>query len=245
MAESAQRLALMVGLSCLVIGIAGVLAALYLMDRTVIARIKVTQDAAERLGQGLTLPDADTSPDEIGRLDAALHKAADILATRSREINDATRKALEARSEAEAANSAKNEFMSRISHELRTPLNAVLGFGQLLQADTKSPADQESVNQILDGGRRLLQLVNEVLDITQAESGNLLLARQPTDIAEALSPPSTSRSPSRRNTGSPFGTARSCRSIISSWPTRSGCIRCCSICCRTLPSTTDRAAPSR
>ncbi len=57
----------------------------------------------------------------------------------------------------------------------RTPLNAVLGFGQLLQLTANDEQDQECVTQILNGGSHLLQLVNEVLDITQAESGNLLL----------------------------------------------------------------------
>jgi PAS domain S-box-containing protein len=73
--------------------------------------------------------------------------------------------------EADRANAAKSEFLSRMSHELRTPLNAILGFGQLLQLEDLPDAQRESVEHILSGGRHLLSLINEVLDISQIESG--------------------------------------------------------------------------
>ncbi len=81
-----------------------------------------------------------------------------------------------ARDEAEAASNAKSEFLSSMSHELRTPLNAVLGFAQLLDTDTKLPlADiqQEAVNQILAGGRHLLELISQILDLARIETGNI------------------------------------------------------------------------
>lgn len=81
--------------------------------------------------------------------------------------------------EAEKANAAKSEFLSRMSHELRTPLNAVLGFGQLLEFEDLSARQAESVQQILRGGRHLLGLINEVLDISRIESGNLSLSLEP------------------------------------------------------------------
>jgi protein-histidine pros-kinase len=73
--------------------------------------------------------------------------------------------------EADRANAAKSEFLSRMSHELRTPLNAILGFGQLLQLEELPAAQRESVEHILSGGRHLLSLINEVLDISPIESG--------------------------------------------------------------------------
>jgi PAS domain S-box-containing protein len=81
-----------------------------------------------------------------------------------------------AREAAERANQAKSEFLSRMSHELRTPLNAVLGFAQLLQADDLTETQAESVERITSGGRHLLELVNDVLDIATIEAGELPIA---------------------------------------------------------------------
>lgn len=91
-----------------------------------------------------------------------------------------------ARREAERANRAKSDFLSRMSHDLRTPLNAVLGFAQLLDMDNLSADQRESVSQILEAGRHLLDLMNEVLDISRVESGNLSLSPEPVAVAEII-----------------------------------------------------------
>jgi PAS domain S-box-containing protein len=107
----------------------------------------------------------------------------------SEDITDqrsAERAAQAARAEAERANKAKNAFLSRMSHELRTPLNAVIGFGQLLQLDEMSPGQSEAVEQILKAGRHLLDLINEVLDISLIESGAMSLSLEPVRVAEVL-----------------------------------------------------------
>jgi PAS domain S-box-containing protein len=90
------------------------------------------------------------------------------------------------RHEAERANRAKSEFLSRMSHDLRTPLNAVLGFAQLLEMDNLNTDQRESVAQILEAGRHLLNLMNEVLDISRIESGNLSLSPEPVAVAEVV-----------------------------------------------------------
>jgi PAS domain S-box-containing protein len=88
---------------------------------------------------------------------------------------------------AEAANRSKSEFLSRMSHELRTPLNAVLGFSQLLKMQALPGDDTEPVDQILKGGRHLLDLIDEVLDITRIETGRLLLSPEPVLVSELVS----------------------------------------------------------
>ncbi len=95
----------------------------------------------------------------------------------------------DAKEEAERANRAKSEFLSRMSHELRTPMNAILGFGQLLVSDTRHPlAEQqrEHVGEILRGARHLLNLINEVLDLALVETGKLQVLLAPVQLAELL-----------------------------------------------------------
>ncbi|HSJ48597.1 MAG TPA: PAS domain S-box protein [Gammaproteobacteria bacterium] len=78
-----------------------------------------------------------------------------------------------AREAAEAASRAKSEFLSSMSHELRTPMNAILGFGQLLQEDALSEDQAQSVQEILYAGHHLLDLINDVLDLSSIEAGKL------------------------------------------------------------------------
>lgn len=89
---------------------------------------------------------------------------------------------------AEAANLAKSNFLSSMSHEIRTPLNAVLGFAQLIEIGTPppTPSQRESLNQILKGGWYLLELINEILDLAQIESGKASLSREAVSLADVL-----------------------------------------------------------
>ena len=73
---------------------------------------------------------------------------------------------------AKEANKAKSKFLLSMSHELRTPLNAVLGFSQLIELSTKDEMIIEHNQQIMDAGNYLLELINEILDLSKIESGN-------------------------------------------------------------------------
>lgn len=107
----------------------------------------------------------------------------------SRDVTDRRRYEEElrlAKEEAEQANRAKSEFLSRMSHELRTPMNSILGFGQLLERK-ELPADQlKSVEHILKAGRHLLNLINEVLEIARIEAGRQNISVEPVRVAPAL-----------------------------------------------------------
>jgi signal transduction histidine kinase/CheY-like chemotaxis protein len=92
----------------------------------------------------------------------------------------------DAREAAELANQSKSEFLSRMSHELRTPLNAVSGFAQLLQLGRLDETQHESVEQILKGANHLLDLINEVLDITRIESGSFALSPEPVLVSDII-----------------------------------------------------------
>ncbi len=101
-------------------------------------------------------------------------------------LNAAKEEAERARAEAERASNAKSDFLSRVSHELRTPLNAILGFGQLLELDDLSEEQSQSVGHILLGGRHLLGLVNEVLDLASIESGKMELDFEDVEVGPLL-----------------------------------------------------------
>jgi PAS domain S-box-containing protein len=94
-----------------------------------------------------------------------------------------------ARALAEAASSAKSEFLSSMSHELRTPLNAVLGFAQLLYRDKKNPLTErqkEKLDHILKGGEHLLHLIDDVLDLARIEAGRVAISVEPVSVLDVL-----------------------------------------------------------
>ncbi|MBN2616384.1 MAG: PAS domain S-box protein, partial [Bacteroidales bacterium] len=91
-----------------------------------------------------------------------------------------------ARLEAEEANKAKSEFLSRMSHELRTPMNSILGFAQLLEMGQLNQRQTKGVHHIMKSGKHLLNLINEVLDISRIEAGRISLSMEPVLVYDAV-----------------------------------------------------------
>jgi PAS domain S-box-containing protein len=119
-----------------------------------------------------------------GQLVGVLGIARDV--TKARSLLEDLKKA---RIEAQNSSEAKSSFLASMSHELRTPLNAIIGFAQMLDMGVPlplAPAQKEPVRHILDSGRHLLGLINEVLDLTRIEAGKLFLSIAIIDIAPLI-----------------------------------------------------------
>lgn len=105
---------------------------------------------------------------------------------------------------AEAASSAKSEFLASMSHELRTPLNAILGFAQLLQRDKKTPLSQrqqERIEHVLKGGEHLMRLIDDVLDLSRIEAGGVSVSPEPIHMVEVLAEVKTTLDPMASRAG--------------------------------------------
>ena len=142
-------------------------------------RLRDLADNADRLGKGQSLRARKPAGDELGLVEQRLIQASALLASRAQETNAARR-------EAETANSAKTEFLSRSSHELRTPLNAILGYAQVLEMDIAAPVQRVQLQQILLAGRHLLKLITELLDISRIEANRLELCCESVPLGVAI-----------------------------------------------------------
>jgi two-component system cell cycle sensor histidine kinase PleC len=104
-----------------------------------------------------------------------------------RDLSSAKDTADKARSSAEQASRVKSEFLAHMSHELRTPLNAIIGFSEVIKDQILGPVGNERyrsyVTDIFSAGQHLLQLVNDVLDLSTLESGRAMLSEGELDIA--------------------------------------------------------------
>jgi PAS domain S-box-containing protein len=113
----------------------------------------------------------------------------------SKDVTDfleAQRELKEARERADAANAAKSSFLAAMSHEIRTPLNAVLGLTELTLKSDLDPEQRDNLETVYASGNRLLNLINDILDLSKIEAGRMSLERMDFDLpallAETLKP---------------------------------------------------------
>lgn len=119
---------------------------------------------------------------------AAIHDIADRKRVEE-DLQKALDTSLELRAEAEAATLAKSEFLANMSHELRTPLNAILGFSEMLEDQMFGPLNDrqlEHVTHVINSGQHLLQLINDILDLSKVESGRMELEVYPLQVKTML-----------------------------------------------------------
>ena len=128
------------------------------------------------------------SIDEKEKLLEALQDAHDKLEQRVKErtfdLEVANRELLHSKEKAEIANQAKSEFLANMSHEIRTPMNAVLGFTEILKEEIKEPKLSHYLESIHSSGKSLLNLINDILDLSKVEAGKLQLEYVPVCIQE-------------------------------------------------------------
>jgi two-component system cell cycle sensor histidine kinase PleC len=113
-----------------------------------------------------------------------------ILERQKTELSDANEKYLAEKQRAEAANKAKSEFLANMSHELRTPLNAILGFSEILLAGmfgpVGSPKYEEYAKDIHESGKHLLNVINDILDMSKIEAGQMKIRCETIDLCPLI-----------------------------------------------------------
>jgi len=137
---------------------------------------------------------------------------------------------------AEASNRAKSSFLASVSHELRTPLNAILGYGEMLEEDIEDDGHQEDLGRILASGRHLLTLIDDVLDLSHVESGQLDIGSERVDLGAVLRDTEAMCRPMLRRRGHTLHIDVA-GDLPGAWATTGGCSRCWRTSSATPPST--------
>lgn len=169
--EQARQRNLQITLLAVLVGVLGSLMGLWIFYKAIVSRVRHIRDSAIHLVRGEPLALPTISRDELGQLTEELEHASSLLAASAEAAH-------QARIAAEEASAAKSGFLSRTSHELRTPLNAILGFAQILENDLPAGRQKDSASLIFNAGQHLLKLINEVLDISRIERGDMVLSME-------------------------------------------------------------------
>jgi signal transduction histidine kinase/CheY-like chemotaxis protein len=155
-----------------------ILLAAILVYRRVVRPMKALVASVRSAVVDYAEPLAVSGPAEVRALTNEINKL-----TATVNAHEAVRSAKE---EAERANEAKSRFLSHMSHELRTPLAAIMGFAELLHRDEEDEKRRSWSGFVLDGGRHLLAIVNELLEVSRIEAGKMMLMTEPVDTERAV-----------------------------------------------------------
>lgn len=170
----------LVALVVLLLGVAATVA--YAVSRDVVRDVDFVTDRVRGMAQVRTEPTGELIPvrtmDEVGVLTAAFNKLVNRFGKAERQYRDDLQRA-------SAADRERAAFLAAVSHELRSPLNAILGFADILMEEVDgplSPSAREEVEQIRGSGAHLLALINDILELSALESGQLRLSRRRVDV---------------------------------------------------------------
>jgi PAS domain S-box-containing protein len=148
------------------------------------ALVSYLPDRVEGEVRGFLVLCADVS--EIKRVELQLQRTNDELLLAQRRQQEAHAEALTSRDRAEAANRAKSAFLANMSHEIRTPMNAILGLTHLLQRDAADALAQERLSKVAGAAAHLLQVINDILDLSKIEAGKAEIEQLDFSLATLL-----------------------------------------------------------
>jgi two-component system, NarL family, sensor histidine kinase BarA len=175
--------------------IAGVVAIIVfyrIISQLILQPVRVLQETAEKVSQGdLNIRSDISTGDEFQQLSETLNTMLTNLKTSAdqlRAINKALDTKLGQLAETNVAlyesNRLKSEFLANVSHELRTPLNSILGFAELLKDVVPEGKNTRYIQNILQSGKNLLELINDLLDLAKIEAGRMEIRSEPTSLAD-------------------------------------------------------------
>jgi PAS domain S-box-containing protein len=120
---------------------------------------------------------ADVTERKLAQDELALHRhrLEELVDERTRALREANTSLAAARDQAEAATRAKSAFLANMSHEIRTPMNAIIGLTHLIARDVEAPLQRQRLGKVDDAARHLLQVINDILDLSKIEAGKMLL----------------------------------------------------------------------
>ena len=156
------------------------------LNREKLASLLRRGDEVGDLGRGFTrmAEEIRKREESLSAWNANLEKT---VAERTAELKHAVEDAEEAREQAQQANKTKSAFLANMSHELRTPMNAIIGYGEMLLEESEDTGDKwmaPDLNKILSSAKHLLQLINDILDLSKIEAGRMTVFLEPVDIAQ-------------------------------------------------------------